>query len=129
MAVPEAWLVSSEQLSLARGLFRTPGWNLHVISARIAVAIDRRMDRSRGGAVHAARSEAMDSDRFRHGLVVRSSVAAMDSAQRDHAARISAPRAEIFQFARRADPLRLHELGEDVAVSISRRLPRAVETE
>ena len=63
------------------------------------------------------------------GSDLRDSVAAVDGAERDHVARISAAGAEIFESAGRTCSVWIHELGEDVAVSISRRLSGVVEAE
>src|ERR1700685_1607500 len=127
VALYRARVVAREQLSLSGGDSGVVGWTLHAISAGVAAAADRGVDRARGDFVAAARGEAMDSDRRRHGITLRDSVAAVDGAQRDHAARISAAGAEIFEFAGRIDSLRIYELGEDVAVSVPRRLSCVVE--
>src|SRR5579863_8306180 len=122
-------MVAREQLSLFSGLGCIACRNLYSVSAGIASAAGRGVDRSRGDFICAARGEALDSDGGRHGPALRDSAAAVDSAQRNHAARISTARAEIFEFAGRTDSLRFHELGEDVALPISRCVSCTLEAE
>src|SRR5579863_3327381 len=98
-------MVAREQLSLSSGLGCIACRNLYSVSAGIASAADRGVDRSRGDFICAARGEALDSDGGRDGPALRDSAAAVDSAQRNHAARISTSGAEILESARRIDPL------------------------
>src|SRR5262249_4327971 len=91
---------------------------MHDIPAGDTTVTGGRDRRSRRDSHLSAGDPALGEDISGSRSFLRDSVASMDHSQRDHLARISALGAEEFQFAGRTGPLRLDELGKNLAVSV-----------